>query len=481
MSFSADTILFSMILAAAACLAATPPLDGIREQIRQGQWLQAEAALDRQLQNTKLPFEERESLLFEKEKMRRIRLDFCLTKTEALRQFEQKIPELDAGLIAEWERKGIIENWVIDGQKWYFSHAADNIPRISKQAREKLGAEERKRLERGVPPAHLEEIIKKTAGGDKNSAVTKCYRVVYGITVHPGVVPPGETIRAWLPFPHRQGRQNEVKLLSSTPSRHFISPKDLPISSVYLEKPAISNTPTEFRIEFLYSVRADGRQINPALVTPSVPLAIQKYAQEQAPHLVFHESIRQLARSIVGSETNVYLKTRRIFQWVHENIPWATAREYSTLDSLPLYALNQHHGDCGIQTMLFMALCRIEGIPARWESGWVTGDIEDMHDWCNVYIAPYGWVPVDVSFGFGLSTKEPVRWFYCGGIDEDRMVVNTDCSQPLYPSKTHMRSEPVDFQRGEVEWRGGNLYYDAWDWKFHSKVVESFSENEVEQ
>jgi hypothetical protein len=31
-----------------------------------------------------------------------------------------------------------------------------------------------------------------------------------------------------------------------------------------------------------------------------------------------------------------------------------------------------------------------------------------------------------------------------------------------------MRSEPVDFQRGEVEWRGGNLYFDKWD--YHMEV-----------
>jgi len=28
-----------------------------------------------------------------------------------------------------------------------------------------------------------------------------------------------------------------------------------------------------------------------------------------------------------------------------------------------------------------------------------------------------------------------------------------------------MRSETVDFQRGELEWKGGNLYFDKWDYK----------------
>ena len=44
------------------------------------------------------------------------------------------------------------------------------------------------------------------------------------------------------------------------------------------------------------------------------------------------------------------------------------------------------------------------------------------------------------------------------------MVVNSDFSQALYPAKKYPRSETVDFQRGEVEWHGGNLYFDQWHW-----------------
>ena len=36
----------------------------------------------------------------------------------------------------------------------------------------------------------------------------------------------------------------------------------------------------------------------------------------------------------------------------------------------------------------------------------------------------------------------------------------------FYPAKIYPRSETVDFQRGEVEWRGGNLYFNQWRWGF---------------
>jgi len=43
------------------------------------------------------------------------------------------------------------------------------------------------------------------------------------------------------------------------------------------------------------------------------------------------------------------------------------------------------------------------------------------------------------------------------------MIVNTDWGAALVPPKHSMRSEPADFQRGEVEIDGKNLYFDQWD------------------
>ena len=46
------------------------------------------------------------------------------------------------------------------------------------------------------------------------------------------------------------------------------------------------------------------------------------------------------------------------------------------------------------------------------------------------------------------------------------MIVNLDYGRELIPAKTSFRSEPNDFQRGEVEIDGHNLYFDEWTWKF---------------
>jgi len=58
-------------------------------------------------------------------------------------------------------------------------------------------------------------------------------------------------------------------------------------------------------------------------------------------------------------------------------------------------------------------------------------------------------------------------------MDSYRLIFNDDFSQPFDPSKEHFRSETVDSQRGELEWSGGNLYFDQWQWDMQWKVVEN--------
>ena len=128
--------------------------------------------------------------------------------------------------------------------------------------------------------------------------------------------------------------------------------------------------------------------------------------------------------------------------------------------------LENHHGDCGQVTLLFLTLCRISGIPAHFESGFMLHpNAENLHDWGEIYFEGIGWVPVDMSFGIPTYAKnENEKWFFLGGIDSWRMVVNSDFGESLSPVKKWPRSETVDFQRGEVEWQGGNLYFDKWSW-----------------
>jgi hypothetical protein len=118
-----------------------------------------------------------------------------------------------------------------------------------------------------------------------------------------------------------------------------------------------------------------------------------------------------------------------------------------------------------VQATLFITMCRYAGIPARWQSGWQSkpGEV-NMHDWSEIYVAPWGWIPCDASNGLQQSDDPKVREFYLGHQDAYRLIVNRDYGCPLVPPVSSLRSEPADFQRGEIEIDGMNLFYDDWDY-----------------
>ena len=79
--------------------------------------------------------------------------------------------------------------------------------------------------------------------------------------------------------------------------------------------------------------------------------------------------MRKFSREVVGDEKNPYRIAQKLFAAV-DRIPWAGALEYSTITNISDYALHAGHADCGQQTLLLMTLLRLNGIPARWQSGW---------------------------------------------------------------------------------------------------------------
>jgi transglutaminase-like putative cysteine protease len=112
-----------------------------------------------------------------------------------------------------------------------------------------------------------------------------------------------------------------------------------------------------------------------------------------------------------------------------------------------------------------MSMLRYKGIPVKWQSGWMMPpDAENLHDWCEVYYEGIGWVPADISYDLQYSANLKTKEFYSSGIDAYRLIVNDGVTGLLYPEKKFLRSEPFDFQRGEVEWNGGNLYFDKWNY-----------------
>lgn len=398
--------------------------------------------------------------------------DFSKTREQVKEYIRKYIPDVTDRQLDEWEKTGELECRVIDGEKKYFHNAAPNLFRINKEcARLKAKRDTPGRDgEVTVREDNTRAVMKQAAKSKERIGDPKHFRIRYTITVKPDAVPEGETVRCWLPMPRTDvPRQKNVKLLSTSQPDFVRSPMDYAHSTVYMEKKAEAGKPTVFSEEFEFDAYGAWFDLDTAATTTydTTSDLYKTYTSERDCHMVFTPQIRALAERLTQGAATPLAKARRIFKWVDDNFPWASSREYSTIENIPAYVLDNHHGDCGQVTLLFLTLCRSLGIPAHFQSGFMLhpGE-ENLHDWGEIYVPEYGWVPVDQSFGIPAYAKnEQETYFFFGGIDSFRMIVNNDYGCPLYPAKQFPRSETVDFQRGEVEWAGGNLYFDQWRWK----------------
>ncbi len=461
-------------------LSCTPRGD-YKTLIEQGQFKKASRIIVSELNsNPNLTESDRLNLQFELERMRRIRQDFTKNEKDILDYVKKYVPAVNKSDLRKWEASNALEALTIDGEKWYFNSAAPNLFRLEptlkalKQRADSLELVASPR-EKFALDEHIQKIMTTAIRMGKRYVCPVNLKIKHSISVPANVVPAGKVIRCWIPFPRDiAGRQVAIKLLSTDPQRYIIADNEMTLQrTIYFEKVTVKDSVTNFLVEYSYQsygvyVPIEADKVRP---TPSRP-DLQPFLSEQPPHIVFTPEIRELSRQIVDNETNPYRVAQKLFAWVDNNIPWASAREYSTFTNIPSYVLHNRHGDCGMQTLAFITLCRLNGIPARWQSGWEFQPPDDsMHDWGEIYFEPYGWVPMDVTYGQRTTTDEHLRWFYLNGMDSYRLIFNEGISDNFYPAKVHFRSETVDSQRGEVEWEGGNLYFDQWDWNLEWELI----------
>jgi transglutaminase-like putative cysteine protease len=426
--------------------------------------------------NLDLSLLERLEIIFEIERLERIKKDFTRSSAEVIDYIKKYIPDVTDKDLEKWEKEKSLEYMIIDGQKKYFNQAAYNLFLINKEA-EKIKQEKEKprKPELYNRVEGVREIIKSAKEEGCKYVKPTRVRIKYSLSVHKDAVPEGKIIRCWLPFPReKMNRQTDIKPISASPGRYILSDnRDYLQRTIYFEAPAVKGQKTTFKVIFEYTGYAFYNKINPEEVKPvQLNKELKPFIQERPPHIVFTKELKELSKKIAGQETNPYKIAQKIFKWIHDNIPWASARDYSTIRNISKYCYQNMHGDCGIQTILFMTLCRINGIPTKWQSGWTTTPGRaGMHDWGKIYFEPYGWLPVDATYGLLDSKDDDVKWFYLGNMENYRLIVNDDYTQALYPAKIYPRSDTVDFQRGEVEWEGGNLFFDQWDYYYEVEII----------
>ena len=186
-----------------------------------------------------------------------------------------------------------------------------------------------------------------------------------------------------------------------------------------------------------------------------------KYMEEHLPHIAFTPYLKSLTEEVVGGETDFVLTARKIYDYITTKIKYRFARDYASIDCIPELCASNMKGDCGMQALTFITMCRIAGIPARWQSGLdARPDHVGEHDWAEFYIPSVGWLRSDLSHGGDAYRRGDMkRWdYYFCNVDPFRVPLNNDFQRDFVPPKKFERMDPYDNQTGELEYEDRGLY-----------------------
>ena len=422
---------------------ATPLPEDILKRKWAGDLEGAQAAIRRRLAG-ELPQGLRDRLMVEQERLHRLPTQYPWNREQAFAKLCELVPDITEAEFDDLELDGKIDFLYLQGEKRYFVRFHRTLVKTIPALMARSGG----RTD-GVSP-WLDPMIE-----ELRTTGHLGYRITLQGAMHledsafvPGVY------RAHLPVPAPCAQQREIQI--EAPGAE-LAPEDAPARTAYVERAMDKWEDIPLTYTYVNEIRYADPLHQP---TPDVPLYPNARPvepadlAEEAPYLRFTPYLRQLAAELAGAETEPVRKAKRFYDFVTQKVQYSFMRDYFQIDDLGEYCAVNLKGDCGLQALLFILLCRISGIPARWQSGLtIDEDYVGSHDWAQFYVPGWGWLFADPSYGGGAwRNGNPVRHaFYFGNLDPMRMVANRCFQGELTPVKQQLRIDPYDNQSGELE------------------------------
>lgn len=418
-----------------------------------GDFNKAIQLIDSKLESGNLPKAMRNSLIVQREIIIRLSENYTFTKAEAISRVQKYIADFTEAEFDKRVDKGEIEWIYIQGIPHYFDRFYESLIKTDSNFADRAGLpnmiNQENPLDRAAHIMHEKESI------------SNRIRVRASVKIKDEYFRSGELVRVHLPIPCSCPQQSDIRMEKMEPSNGQVSPEDAPQRTIFWEESMVENHP--FIVEYSYIYTASYNDISsivPDEEQPSFDI------HEQPPHIMFTPYIRELAQSLTEGIKSPLEKARVIYDFITLNVKYSFMRSYFCLENIPETCARNMRGDCGVMALLFITLCRCVGVPARWQSGLITRpDFCGAHDWAMFYIAPFGWLYADPSFGTGAvrEQNEERRKFYFGNLDPFRMVANSEFQAGFTVPKTFWRADPYDNQVGEIETLHRGLQYFEFD------------------
>lgn len=413
----------------------------------------AARAIDLRLAQAELPAMLRQRLLCEKERLRRLPTQYPWDRAQALAKLRELAPDVTEEAFDRLELEGRVDFIYLKGEKRYFV-------RFHRTLMKALA------LDGQQPNPASPWLDPMIARIKREGELARRITLETSLSLAADKFVPGEYL-AQLPFPASSAQQSGIRLLAGDPDG--VGPADAKARTAYWRRQLTQWQ--DFRLTYSYvsHIRYADPLHRPAPDAPLYPDALpvtEADLAEEPPYLRFTPYLRALAAELTAGETTPVGRAWRIYEFVTTKVKYSFMRDYFQIDDLGEYAAVNLKGDCGLQALLFIGLCRIVGIPARWQSGLSIDEKHaGSHDWAQFYLDGWGWLFADPSYGGGAHRNGSAERhaFYFGNVDPMRMVANRRFQAPLTPAMHALRVDPYDNQSGELERIGAALPFTGRD------------------
>lgn len=406
-----------------------------------GQFQLLEEMIDMRLKKD-IPSWLKERLLLEKEMIRVIDRDFIYSKDDAIALLKERIVDFQDEEFDQLFKEGAFEFLFVESQMRFKNDFYDNLVKT----RSEYALRNKEKIDHQNVELLNQTIEKLKVQGEMKYLI----HVKVSLKIKEEAQKIGKIVKVWLPIPIEYAQVEDFHVIQTIPQATCINDSNVGSRSVYFEVPLTKDQ--DFMVEYSFINHVTYQQLDAQKVSDEHPHCC---LEEKAPHIVFTPYLRSLVEEVVGKETNPLIKARKIYDYITSHVMYSYVRQYLTLPCISEYVASGFKGDCGVQALLFITMCRIAGIPACWQAGlYATPYTIGNHDWARFYIAPYGWLYADCSFGGSAyrASHHMRHDFYFGHIDPFRIPSCQEFQSELYPLMKATRRDPYDHQTGEVEY-----------------------------
>lgn len=432
------------------------PEDILRRKIY-GDFEGAIRLIDRRLARKDQPQALRNCMTVQREMMLRTPPDYPMSRAEAIALVLEHIPDFTEAEFDEMVEEGKI-GWIYHkGEMRFFNRFFQTLCKVNAPFAARAGIAVQGAEGAGKASARDEMLEYTRKKMIQQGTMSMRIRICARVKLKDEYFTPGMFIRAHLPIPCACEQQSDIRIEKIWPEHGQIAPEDALQRTVCWEENMQENH--EFFVEYSYIHTARYNDVSGIKADSVQP---DFCTEEIAPHVVFTPYIRQLVETLSEGTDDPLEKARRFYDFITLNMKYNFMPAYFILENIAETCARNYSGDCGVFALLMLTLCRCAGIPAQWQSGFeAEPGFVGGHDWMRFYIAPYGWLYADCSYGIGAVRveNEERRRFYFGNLDPYRMVANNAFQAGFTVEKQQWRADPYDNQVGEMETEGHGFTY----------------------